>query len=228
MTLCTMVRRWNLHENRMTSFKMADQISQKYHGTSSLRILVSHKLGTYIITQWQQQAPPHKYNLHGFARQALSFYMRLVSKRYWLFPAVTHHIDIPICTDIAFSVYIHTTVYSTYHEICTRFCCALHDFDISSLLSGGLGFINPYASGLLHWHCVVSLVPMKSAWTLPWYSLEMLKTSFSVSSECKGCHHDGLSVSVKDMGKTRCTYSEQNTTKSSNDNMVAVIDGTGG
>ena len=101
------------------------------------------QIGHIHNNAWQQQAPPHKYHLHGFARQALSFYMGLVSKRYWLFPAVTHHINIPICTDIAFSVYTHTTVYSTYDEICTRFCCALHGFDISSLLSGGMGFINP-------------------------------------------------------------------------------------
>ena len=31
----------------------------------------------------------------------------------------------------------------------------------------------------------------------PWYSLETLKTSFSVSSEYQGCYIDELSVSVK-------------------------------
>ena len=34
---------------------------------------------------------------------------------------------------------------------------------------------------------------MSSGWQ-PWYSLETLKTSFSVCSECQGCHPDDLSV----------------------------------
>ena len=39
---------------------------------------------------------------------------------------------------------------------------------------------------------------MSSGWQ-PWYSLEMLKTSFNISSEYQGSQTDDLSISVNQM-----------------------------
>ena len=43
-----------------------------------------------------------------------------------------------------------------------------------------------------------------SGWQ-PWYSLQMLKTSFNISSEYQGCHPEDLSISVRPQSLYPCT-----------------------